>query len=184
MAVPLLAIAATGVVLNAMGSFQAGQAGALSAQYNSNVAAQNAEIQRQNAAIAGQAGAQQATMHGLKARATAGAIQANEGASGVTVNQGSFKDVGASQKELGLLDAIQVRNEATKHAYGYEVQAANDEAQSKLDRFEANTKKTGSYLSASGTLLGGAGQAYNMWTQYKANTGIGNNGTFDMSDRP
>lgn len=184
-ALPFVMLGATG--LQAYGQFYQGQAAAQAAQYNSNIAAQNAAIQKQNAVIAGQAGAQQATMQGMKTRAQVGATQANQGASSITVNKGSAADTVTSERELGLLDAIQVRNNATKHAYGYEVQSANDMAESKLKSFESSTDKTMSYLNAAGTLLGGASKAYGQYDAWKRAGGGGSldsSDDYDMSDRP
>lgn len=172
-AIAAMGAMAAGTVVSAFGQYYSGQAAAQAAQYNSAMAAQNAAIQKQNAVIAGQAGAQQATMQGLKTRAQVGATMANQGASSITVNSGSAAKTVTSERELGLLDAIQVRNNATKQAYGYEVQSVNDMAQSKLDRFKASTDKTMSYLNAGGTLLSGAGSTYNAYNSWKNAGGLG-----------
>lgn len=164
-----------GTVVSAYGQYSQGQAAAKASQYNAAMADQNSKVQQQNAQIASQSGSQQAAMQSMKTRALVGQTQANQGASGVTINDKgtpSTSDVTLSERELGRLDAVQIRTNATRHAYGYEVAAVNDKAQSQLDRFQATTQKTGSYLNAGGTLLSGAGQSYGGYQKYKQAGGL------------
>lgn len=139
--------------MTAVGQFAAGNAKANAANYNAQVAIMNANQQKQNAVIASQSGSQQATMQSLKTRATIGAERANQGASGVNVNTGSAIDTQASTHEIGTLDAMTVRTNAAREAFGYQTAAVNQEAQATLDKYEAKYDREAGMLQAGTTLL-------------------------------
>jgi len=171
-ALPLLAQLALGTtvasgIAGTFGAIQQGQASAAAANYNAQLNTQNAAVAKENAAIAGQAGSQQAAMSSQKTRAALGSIKAGEAGSGIDVNSGSAVDVQASTRELGELDALTVRSNATKEAYGYQNQAENFEAQSNLDRYEAKNDAAAGWLNGATTLLGSAGNAATQWNSFK-----------------
>lgn len=58
-----------------------------------------------------------------------GAIKAAEAAGNVDVNSGSAVDVQSSAAALGELNAITIRGNAAKEAYGYETQSTSFENQ-------------------------------------------------------
>ena len=162
-----LASTAIGGVTSAVGAVKAGSAEASAAKYNSEVAAQNAAQQKTNTEIAGQAGAQQAGMSSMKTRNELGAILTNQAASGLDVNSGSPLDVRSSARELGQLDALTVRSNATRSAYGYQVQSASDTGESQLGKAEASNDLAGGYVNAGGTLLSSAGTAGMNFAKYQ-----------------
>lgn len=158
--VPLAIAAAAGsAVIGGIGAFQSAHAASESAKYNSEMAANNATIAKQNATWASQAGEAQAGTAGLKTRAQAGSIIANEAASGVDVGNGSAAKVQSSATQLGELDAINIRGNAARTAYGYDVQSSSDTAQGQLDRFQSGQDMTAGYLGAASSILGAAGNA-------------------------
>ncbi len=139
--------------LGAFGAYTKGHAAAQAANYNAQIAIQNAKQQKQNATIASQSGAQQVAMQGLKTRAAVGSEIANQAASGVNVHSGSALDTQVSSHEIGMLDALQIRGNATREAFGYQVKAANEEAQSNLDKYAAKSDELGAVVDASSTFL-------------------------------
>ena len=143
----------TGVM--ALGQLQSSQAQSESAKYNSEVAANNAAISQQNAQYAGAEGEEQAGAKEEQTRAQVGAITSAQAANGVDVNSGSNLDVKSSASELGELDAINIRANAARQAYGYQTQAANDVAQSNLDKYEAEQASEAGGIGAAATLLTG-----------------------------
>jgi hypothetical protein len=149
------------------GSIMQGNAAAGAANYNAQIARQNAQIDRQKAIWAGQAGEQQAHAQELKTRATVGAIKAAQAAGNIDVNTGSAVDVRSSAAALGELDAINIRSNATRVAYGYNVEAVGQENQANLDRFAASNDITAGYLGGATTLLGGIGGAAAKWINYR-----------------
>lgn len=138
---------------DAIGALFQSNAAAQSAKYNSEVDKVNASVARQNAVYAGAAGEAQTYTQGLKSREVGGAIKANQAASGIDVNKGSAVDVQASQEAVGQLDAMTIRSNAAREAYGYETKAASFENQAKLDQMEASNDKTAGWLSIGSTLI-------------------------------
>jgi hypothetical protein len=157
-----LAIAATvmSAGIQGMGAIQQSQASAASAGYNAQVASQNAQLQERNAQFASEQGNQDVGAAGAQTKAKIAATLANQGASGIDVNTGSNVDVRESEAKLGMLNALTVRSNAVKQAYGYQVQSASDTGQAQLDKSQQRSDTTGGYLSAGADVLGGAGKAY------------------------
>lgn len=158
MGFPAIAMAAAAGI-QAAGQIQQSRAQAASAGYNAKVALRNANIATQNAQFIGAQGEQNVAAEGQKTRATEGAITANQGASGEQVNTGSSVDVRESAAKVGMLNALNVRSQAARQAYGQQIQATSDTAQSQLLRSQQKSDITGGYLNAGATILGGAGKA-------------------------
>lgn len=146
-------------VISGLGSIAQGNAAADSAKYNAQVQSNNAQIALQNATLAGQKGAANAAIEQQKTRATVGAIKAAQAANGIDLSSGSAVDVRSSAAELGQLNAITVRSNAAREAYGYQTQSSSHMAQSQLDRQEAKYDAASGYLEAGGTLLGNTTKA-------------------------
>lgn len=144
-------VAAGGI--GAFGAIRQGQAQQASQDYNAKIASNNAQIATQNAAFAGAEGDTNAAAKEMQTRAKVGAITAAQGANGLDVNKGSAVDVRASAAELGQLDAMTIRSNAARQAYGYQTQAVSDNAQSALDRATGKNDATAGYITAGGTLL-------------------------------
>lgn len=153
--------------IQAAGAIEQGQAAKASADYNAAVSRQNSANAQQNSQIASQAGIAQEGMQEQKTRSVVGQTIANEAGSGVQTTSGSSADTQASEKELGMLDAINVRGNATKEAFGYKVAAVNDEAQSTLDTFQGKNAQTSGYLNAASSLVGAASQGSSDYQRYK-----------------
>lgn len=165
----LTSVAGAGV--GAYGAIKQGEATSAADKYNAQIAANNAQIATQSANYAGAAGTAQAEQAGLQSRAKLGAIVANEGASGVDINSGSNLQVQSSARELGELNAITIRSNAARTAYGYQVQGANDTAQSQLDTFAANNATTAGDIGAGSSVLGGLGSAASNYAKFTMNGG-------------
>lgn len=154
-------LAAASTAISALGSIQQGKAAQASANYNAEVQQNNATVAQQNATLAGREGAANAEREGMKARANVGAIKAAQAANGIDVNTGSAVDVQSGAEENGLLNAITVRSNATRQAYGYQTQAASDTGQAQLDRAQGKNAETAGYVNAAGTLLGNTSKGIN-----------------------
>lgn len=157
------AAAAIGAAISAYGAISSSQAQASASKYQSQVEQNNAIIAEQNASWAAQAGNAQAEQKQLQTRAKLGGIIASEAASGLDVNSGSALDVRSSASELGQLDAINIRSNAARTAYGYNVQSTSDQNQSQLDEFEAKNATSSGYIKAAGSVISSAGDAYGDW---------------------
>lgn len=170
--------------LGAVGSIEQGNATSAADKYNAQIAANNAIIATQSANYAGAAGTAQAEQAGLQSRAKLGALVANEGASGVDINSGSNLQVQSSARELGELNAITIRSNAARTAYGYQVQGANDTAESTLDSMAANNATTAGEIGAASSVLGGLGSAASNYAKFTMNGGGSglNSGTSPTTD--
>lgn len=168
------AMAVGSAVVGTVGALQAGHAASQAANYNAQMQMQNAEQAQRNAEIASQSGMANQNIQQLKTRAQIASTRANEGASGVGVNSGSFADVQQSEAVIGEMDSLTVRSRATREAYGYEVQGTNFRNQASLDREEGKQAKTASYFNAASTLLGGASNAAGKFSDFQRVGGLDN----------
>ncbi len=135
-----------------MSGFSNAQASRLQAQ----IAQNNSALAGQNAfatANAGEAAQNQAQM---KTRAVIGATKAAQAANGIDVNTGSAVDVRASEAELGKMDAMTIRSNAARQAYGYQVEGVTQRAQSKLLKAQATQAEIAGVINAGADLLGGS----------------------------
>lgn len=160
-----------GAATGAVGAISSANAASSAATYNSEVAAQNQTIANNNATYASQAGEQQAAISEQKTRAQVGSIKAGQAAGGIDVNSGSAVDVQSSAAQLGELNAITIRSNAARTAYGYQTQAAGYGDQSALDTMEAQNSQTAGEIGASSTILGGLSSASSNWSKYQTQAG-------------
>ena len=82
-----------------------------------------------------------------------GAQRAGFGMQGVDVNRGSALDVQADSAYLGELDAITIRNNAAKEAWGYQVQSSNLTAQGRNAQREGTFGAFNTILGSTSSLL-------------------------------
>lgn len=157
--------------ISALGSIQQSRANSAAAGYNAKVAAQNAELQTKNANFAGAKGEQDVAAEGAKNKAALAATLAAQGASGVDVNSESSVNTRQSEAKIGALNALTVRSNAAKEAYGYQVGASSEAAQEKLLKKQASYDTTGGYLNAGATVLGGISSA-SKYTDWLNNNGL------------
>lgn len=151
-------IGLAGIGAKAYGQEVTAQGQSQAAAYNAAVMANNATIATQSATLAGHEGAANTAIQQAKTRSEVGSILASQGANGVDINSGSNVDVRSTAAETGQLNAISIRSNAARQAYGYETEAASDKAQQKLDEQQSGYAAEGGNISATGTLLSGAAQ--------------------------
>ena len=125
-------------------------------QYNQKVAEQNSQFAEQQAQDALQRGEVDEENHRMRIRQAIGTARASYAAQGVDVNSGSAVDAQGSIAYLGELDAITIRNNAAREAWGYRVNAYNYRAQGRMARYEGNA-------GATSTVLGGVGNFYKVF---------------------
>lgn len=171
-AAPIMAIAGiAGAGISAMGAEQAGQAQSADAAYQSQVAKNNAAIAQQNESWVSASGASKEAAEGMKTRAAVGQIKAAQGANNIDPNTGSAAAVSAGAAEMGDLDAMTIRSNTSREAYGYAVQSESDQAQSQLLAAESSQASEGGDISALGTFLNGASSVGSKWASLQNTTG-------------
>jgi hypothetical protein len=124
-----------------------------------------AERRAQDAIQRGQIEEQRKRMEVAKIK---GAQEVALAANGLDVSFGSPLDTIVDTATLGELDALTIRSNAYREAYENRVDASNQRANANLRRMEAASARTGGYLQAAGTILGGASKAYG---QYQTSIG-------------
>lgn len=162
-----------GAVMQGLGVWQQSQAAAGAAHFNSKVAAENAAVARQNAAIVGQAGAEQAAQASLRTKEQLGSFKANKGAGGTSINSGSNVDTSMSIGEIGKLDAMTIRSNATKEAYGQQVKATNEQAESLLQANEAKEDVQAGQFAGATTFVSGLENAAANFAKFQMAGGSG-----------
>jgi hypothetical protein len=128
------------------------------AEYNSQVAANEAATQRQLAQNEIAKGAAERSQQQRNAARQMGEMRANIGASGLTMDSGSMTDLLAEsatehQYDSNIINA-NAANAAWQHQVG-ETNALNNQAFADYQKANAGAGRFGNMLSAGGTLLGG-----------------------------
>lgn len=162
--VPALMVASAAVA--AVGAVSSGIASKNAADYQAQVANNNAIVAQQNAEYALKAGSAQAENQSRKGAANLGRIKTAIAAGGVDVNSGSALDTQVGQRETNQLDTETVLNNAQLQAYGYRTQQTNFESEAKLDTMKGEAAETSGYLKAGGDLLSSASSIGGKWTGF------------------
>lgn len=136
--------------MTAYGQYESGRA-------NERLMKQNARVAEWQAEDALERGRRAEGRSRVDVRRTIGAQRAGLAASGVDISDAdsSAMDLFADTARLGELDALTIRNNAAREAWGYKTQAADLRARGSIARAE------GTY-GAVGTLLSTGGKAYGM----------------------
>jgi hypothetical protein len=119
-----------GMVLQAYQQHKAGQAAQKGAEGQAAVSESEAQLAEYNAGVAGwqaqdaiERGVQEEAKYRRQVQGIVGAQRAGFAASNVDVGFGSAVDVQADAAYLGELDALKIRNNAAREAWGYKVSA-------------------------------------------------------------
>lgn len=165
----VLAIAsAASAAFSAYGQVKAGKAEARAGEREQQAANSQGERLDWNAAVAElqakdalDRGTQEEQRFRAGVRGIIGAQRAGFAASNIDVGFGSALDVQADAAELGELDALTIRTNAAREAWGYKVEAEDLRKQAEIVRREGvnaaaagRERKTQQYIGAGSTLLG------------------------------
>lgn len=151
--------------MSAIGSIFAGQSQKQMYDYQSKVALINAQIDKQNSEWEQTKGEIEAQQYGLKAGQQFGQIRAAQGASNIDVNSGSAAEVQRSQRQLTQMDIGQIRQNAAKNAYDYQVKGVMDIDQSKLYTAAGENAEKAGYIGAASSILGSVSSVSSKWIQ-------------------
>jgi hypothetical protein len=160
-----LGATAGGSLLSAGGSIASGFANKSMYDYQASIAQLNQQIDNQNAEFARQTGEQQSLQSGLRSGQQLGQIKVGEAASGFDVRSGSNAQVQASQKQIAMLDQNQIRSNAARTAYNYQLQGTVAGAQASLYQMAGNNSVTAGVVGAGSSILGGAASVSSEWLQ-------------------
>lgn len=140
-------ISAVAVAFTAFTSIQQGRAQAAAAkqeaennakiaEYNAKVNEQNADLQRESARDALSRGAFDAATAKQNFKTANATARAKAASSGLLVDQGQYGDLFAEGAAAGELNALTVRNNAEREAYGFQLKANDFTAQARNQRLQ------------------------------------------------
>lgn len=152
-----LALGALGTGISAIGSITQGETASAEANYQAQVANNNAIAAQQSATAAEEAGETTAETASLQNRQAVGAIVAAQGASGIDPNTGSARATRESQRLIGRVNAATAKQQGETTAYEYRVAGTNQQAQAGIFNAQATAAANAGAIGAMGSLLGGAG---------------------------
>ena len=153
-----------GGITSAVGAEKTASAQQASFNYQAGVAQINSKIDLQNADYARDQGETKAMLYGLQAGQRQAQIRNTQAASGLDVNSGSAADVQASQRTITGIDTAQIRSNAAKVAYDYDVKSTMDLNQSTLDVMAGQNAKIAGDISAASSILGTVGSVATKWS--------------------
>lgn len=132
------------------------------AQFNT-----NADIEREQAQAASDAGFMKETQSRIATRRLEGAQRAGAAAGGINTDSGSAEQVRESTAELGELDALTIRYNAAREAWGHDVQAADFVNRGAYAMTAARNQASALDAQSWMTLLTGAGQIGGEYEDWK-----------------
>lgn len=165
-----------GAGISAYGAYSGGQSQKAMYGYQAGIAQLKEKIDLQNRDYAISVGGTESELYGRHAAQRMGQIKADQGASGVDVNTGSAVQVQKGQQTATNIDMAQIRTNAARKAYGFEVEATQDKAQSDLYLRAGEDAERAGDIKAIGSLVSGVSGVSNKWLQYGANFGGGGGG--------
>jgi hypothetical protein len=167
----ILGLAFAGTATQAVGQWKAGTQAKKAGEAQRRAAESQAELLDFNAQVA-DLQAVDATARGLQeesrfrqgVRVMIGSQRAGIAAGGIDVGYGSAVDVQADAAMLGELDALTIRQNAAREAWGYKVEAADTRQRAKIARTEGvmleaagRANQTAARIGAVGGILGAGG---------------------------
>jgi hypothetical protein len=137
--------------------------------YQAGLAANNALIAHYQQAQELQQGQIQENAQRMKTAALMGDQRTALAASGVDMGQGSASEILASSKYMGERDALTIRDNAARRAWGYGVNADNYNAESAAEKSAAGAISP--FTAGAGSLLAGSAGVAKSWYAYRKSTG-------------
>ena len=167
---------ALGGVTSAIGNLFSGQAQSNMYNYQAGVALANAKVAKQDAAYATASGEVEAQQAGMRGRFQQGATKVGIASGNIDTSTGSGSQVLKSETEVTQENEGVIRANAAKRAYGFEVGAAEDVAQSSAYKVAGETSVTAGDIGAVSSILGAAGNVSSKWLQAGQSFGFGDTG--------
>ena len=140
----------------ASGLYQASAARA-AGRYEQQVAERNATIADQQAEQARQIGNIEEERQLRRVRAALGSQRAALAANGIDVNSGTALDLQAETAGFGAADALTLRSNALREAWGFQVEGTNLRNQGRAARAQGRNQAIGTLLTTGASM---AGMAY------------------------
>ncbi len=144
--------------MQAYSQYQKGQAEGKAAEYNAQQEDYNAQLAKGRAADALTRGDKAANQIGIETGRTIGEGHAGFAAGNVDLSSQSAKYWELDAVSAGAQDQATARYNATQEANGFQAQAYNAQATSRLARFQGRDAVNAGFLNAGSSLLAGASE--------------------------
>lgn len=148
----LAVVSIAGTAMSAYGMYQGQQAANIQADYQAQIADNNATAARYEGEYAKEAATKAALEQRQKTAAAIGKQRAAMGATGIVADEGTFLDLTLDTAEQGKLDELAILHEGDMQAWQAEIGANNYTAQGELYR----ASKASPFMAAAPKLLTGA----------------------------
>lgn len=153
----LMAMSTASTIGGALDQRRAGAAAERQGEYEGGLLDANAGLADAGAADAIARGREAEGRQRGQIRRLAGGQRAALGGSGIDIDSGSALDVVRNDATMGELDALTIRNNARREAWGYQVQASDYRRQAELARHAGREEGKARRRQSFSTLLTGAG---------------------------
>lgn len=160
-------------ILAAVGAVGQGISSSHAASAQGEIARNNAIQAGRNAQFTSEQGTGQEILAGERSRGQQGAIRTGFGANGVDPNTGSPADVARSARDLAQQDALTIRSNSARQAYGYKTQQQGGNTQALLDASAAQSAAAAGGINAAGSLLSGLSDAQRQYAPISDSTWSG-----------
>lgn len=157
---PTTIFAVAGLVLTAAAGVQQANAAKAAGQAQEEQAAENAKAagaQARNAELTGQVDEDRRRQQTRQMLATQRAMFATNG---VDMSTGSAMEILGDTAAIGEQDALTIRANAAREAWGYKVDANNYGNQGRVAKATASNQAMGTYLTTAGSMAGQANAAW------------------------
>ena len=158
-----LALTAVSTAVSAFGQIQQGKAAEKQAQFQAQVARNNAIIAERKAQDAIDRGKVAEAERRQETAQLLARQRASAAAGGVLVDTGSILDIISDTAGLGELDALTIRANAQREATGFRDQAAQFQNDASLTEAAGQNRRRASLINAGGTLLEGGAKVASRW---------------------
>ena len=166
-----LIMSAVGTAIGVAGSIQQSQAQAAQMEYQSEIANRNAKLAEQQASAQRMQGYEAMAAERLKTAKLIGQQRAQAGASGVSLDSGSFLDVAEDTAATGEMQAINAFNQGIDTAYNSEIQSWNYQSQAAGYDYASGQAQSSGIWNAIGQGIGGIADIGSTWAHYDARYG-------------
>lgn len=153
-----MTIALIGAGVSAMGSVVGGVSAMQQANYEAQVAQQNAAIERENIQMEQDRTSREALLHYRRVSQLKGEQRATAAANGVSTDFGTAADLIADTEMMSREDASNIYRQGNENVRGMDRNVANFVGQSRAAKSRGRGALVGSLFQAGGSLLGGASQ--------------------------
>jgi hypothetical protein len=164
-----LAAAVGGTAMSAMGAAQQGAAAQNAANYQAQVAKNAQQVAQWSADDALRRGQVAEDARRSQTAQQIGTQRAAMASMGGDINSGSAVDIVGDTAAAGEFDALTLRNNAQREAYGFKVKASNAGADAGLAVARGDAAEQAGMFGAGANLLAGASTVADKWSHWKTN---------------